>query len=158
MEEITSLVAAIFQRGAVSASNHAACINDLNDLLTHDSGLFPTVFHDSIVVFIFSKQLKTEPATRLREMLAKFLGAQGRDQLEPSSRELLSKTLSKCMPTLKRASQVQDSDIRACCIAMLATITGLGAGWWPYVSRKSCPSPPPLRLSFNDQRFLVLEF
>lgn len=137
MGDLTGLVAAIFQRGAVSASNHAACINDLHDLLMHDSALFPTAFHDSMVMFIFSKQLKTEPATRLREMLAKFLGAQGRDQLEASSREVLSKTLSKCMPTLKRASQVQDSDIRACCMAMLATITGLGAGWWPYVSWKS---------------------
>lgn len=133
MEEVAGLVAAIFQRGAISASNHAACLKGLNQLLADESGDFPTIFHDSLLVFIFSKQLKAEAATRLREMLAKFLGAHDREQLEPKSRETLSKTLSKCMSTLKRACQVQDNDIRACCMALLAVVTELGAKWWPYV-------------------------
>lgn len=137
MEEVTGLVAAIFQRGAISASNHAACLKELNELLTDDSGDFSTIFHDSLLVFIFSKQLKAEAATRLREMLAKFLGAHDREQLDPKARETLSKTLSKCMSTLKRACQVQDNDIRACCMAILAVVTNLGAKWWPYVSWKT---------------------
>lgn len=145
MDELTELVSAILQRGATSATNHASCLKELADLLDDDGEQFPTVFHDALVVFLFSKQLRTEPALRLRDLFAKFAGAPDREQFGPKARELLSKTISKCMSTLKRASQVQDNDIRACSMSMLATITKHGAKWWPYVfSRKSLDSLSPL--------------
>jgi hypothetical protein len=133
MEELTEFVAAILQRGATSASNHAACLKELNELLDDESEQFPSVIHDAMVVFIFSKQLKAEAALRLRELLARFIGAPDREQFEAKPREMLSKTIAKCMSTLKRASQVQENDIRVCCLTMLSTITKLGAKWWPYV-------------------------
>lgn len=160
MGDLTELVAAVLQRGAISASNHASCLKELSELLEDPSALFVTVFHDSLLVFLFSKQLKAEAATRLRELFAKFIGAPDRDSLAPELRYTLSKTISKCMSTLKKACQVQDNDIRACSMAMLAIISDLGSKWWPYVFR-GILEPPVTSLigSFSfSSRLLTLFF
>jgi hypothetical protein len=131
MGDLTEVIAAVLQRGATSASNHSACLKELIELLDDPSQVFPTVFHDTLLVFLFSKQLKAEAAVRLRDLFAKFLGAPDRDSLSSESRHTLSRTISKCMSTLKKACQVQDNDIRACSTAILAIICKLGAKWWP---------------------------
>lgn len=134
--EYEERAAAILERSCTSLTTHAACMKDLHDLLQEHGEVIINFVHKSMLQLLLSRQLKSELAVRLKEFLIRFVGCKEREQMKPSLRSKVSKLNQKCINTLKRTSQVGDTEIRMFSIQMLSGITILSIEFLEY--EKKC--------------------
>lgn len=161
-ESLKTQVQAVFKRAQSSVGSHPACIKELGVLLEDYELEFVAVFQDAVIALLLNKQLKSEGATRVRDMMAKFVAAPDRDSKSKQWRDCLTSLIQRCIRTIRAATRVQDNDIRHCATSMLATIVTLSARWMGYVStslfrRRFCPVsvPCPFQYSFSSSMMLI---